>query len=145
MRDFVGRALEQLGRVALLRRGDLLDLDLGRAGADGVRDAEIRLDEDGEILVRSKLVFQGYYKNPEADAVRRKAGWYRSGDLAWRDASGFFDIARQRIIEALAKDREALLAGETESDPPGAFLRRPLVWLTTSHSSHALGDGWSFR
>jgi fatty-acyl-CoA synthase len=37
--------------------------------------------------------FEGYYKNPEADAARVRNGWYWTGDLAYRDADGYFWFA----------------------------------------------------
>ena len=37
--------------------------------------------------------FEGYYKNPEADAERTRNGWYWTGDLAYRDEAGFFWFA----------------------------------------------------
>ena len=37
--------------------------------------------------------FEGYYNNPEADAARVRNGWYWTGDLAYRDADGFFWFA----------------------------------------------------
>ena len=48
----------------------------------------------GEIVNTKSLgSFEGYYKNPEAEASRHAGGWYRSGDLARRDADGFLYFA----------------------------------------------------
>jgi fatty-acyl-CoA synthase len=45
----------------------------------------------GEIVGRNTVsAFEGYYKNPEADAARVRNGWYWTGDLGYRDASGWF-------------------------------------------------------
>lgn len=60
-------------------------------------------DEDaiGEIAIRGYNVMKGYYNRPEAtDAVMRD-GWFRTGDLAKRDADGFYyivDRAKDMII-----------------------------------------------
>ena len=44
---------------------------------------ELRIDEDGEILIRSETVFAGYHKQEEATrAVLSEDGWLRSGDFA---------------------------------------------------------------
>jgi long-chain acyl-CoA synthetase len=51
---------------------------VGRA-VDGT---EVRLAEDGEILVRSDTVFNGYYKDPEGTAAAfTDDGWFRTGDV----------------------------------------------------------------
>ena len=48
----------------------------------------------GEIVNRSGgRGFEGYYKNPDADAERVHGGGYRTGDLGYRDAEGFFYFA----------------------------------------------------
>ena len=48
----------------------------------------------GEIVGRNTAsLFEGYYKNPEADAARVRNGWYWTGDLAYRDEDGFFWFA----------------------------------------------------
>lgn len=64
---------------------------LGTVGrpVDGV---EVKLAEDGEILVRGKNVFAGYYKNPEATDETLIDGWLHSGDLGSFDADGYLSI-----------------------------------------------------
>jgi long-chain acyl-CoA synthetase len=60
------------------------DPDDYRFGTVGhaVDGCDIRLDEDGEILVRSDTIFSGYYKDPEATAAAfTDDGWFRTGDV----------------------------------------------------------------
>ncbi len=58
---------------------------------------EIKLAEDGELLIRSETVFQGYFKEPEATAeVLGPDGWLRSGDIAEIDADGFIRITDRK-------------------------------------------------
>jgi long-chain acyl-CoA synthetase len=58
---------------------------------------EVKLAEDGELLIRSQTVFQGYYKDPEATAeVLGADGWLRTGDIAEIDADGFIKITDRK-------------------------------------------------
>jgi long-chain acyl-CoA synthetase len=58
---------------------------------------EVKLAEDGELLIRSETVFQGYYKDPEATAeVLGADGWLRTGDIAEIDADGFIKITDRK-------------------------------------------------
>ena len=58
---------------------------------------EVKLAEDGELLIRSDTVFQGYYKDPEATAeVLGEDGWLRSGDIATIDGDGFITITDRK-------------------------------------------------
>ena len=67
---------------------------------------EMRLAEDGEVLIRSAGVFKGYYKQP--DATREaivEDGWFRTGD------SGFIDRRSHLVIVDRAKDVGKLVDG----------------------------------
>jgi long-chain acyl-CoA synthetase len=58
---------------------------------------EVKLAEDGELLVRSETVFQGYYKDPEASAaVLTPDGWLRTGDVGAIDADGLVTITDRK-------------------------------------------------
>ncbi len=58
---------------------------------------EAGTDEVGELLLRGPHVCQGYFRNPEATAAALDAGgWFHTGDLAKRDADGFYTIAGRR-------------------------------------------------
>jgi crotonobetaine/carnitine-CoA ligase len=64
--------------------------DDGLDVADGV---------DGELWVRTPILMQGYYKDPEQTAASMHEGWFKTGDLVRRDADGYFSfVARKKDI-----------------------------------------------
>jgi long-chain acyl-CoA synthetase len=102
-----------------------------------VEGAEIRLEDDGEILIRSDAVFAGYYKEPGATAaVLSDDGWFRTGDVGEIDAEGFLRITDRKkdlIITAGGKNiapqnlENALKASRFVSQALVVGDRRPYV------------------
>jgi long-chain acyl-CoA synthetase len=86
------------------------DPDDYRFGTVGhaVDGCEVRLDVDGEILVRSETIFSGYYKEPEATAAAfTEDGWFRTGDVGQIDDDGWVKITDRKkdlIITAGGKN-----------------------------------------
>ena len=48
--------------------------------------------EIGEIVIRGENVMKGYWRQPEATAEAMRGGWFHTGDLATRDADGYYFI-----------------------------------------------------
>jgi long-chain acyl-CoA synthetase len=74
-------------------------LDAYRFGSVGraLPGTELRLAEDGELLIRSETVFSGYFKDPEATReVLSEDGWLRSGDIAAIDTEGYVTITDRK-------------------------------------------------
>jgi long-chain acyl-CoA synthetase len=69
---------------------------------------ELRLAEDGELLMRGGNIMQGYYKDPAGTAAAIDAdGWLHTGDVATIDADGYVRIVdrkKELIITAGGKN-----------------------------------------
>ena len=50
----------------------------------------------GEVCARSNVIFEGYWKQPEATAEALRDGWFHTGDLATWDASGSINIVDRK-------------------------------------------------
>ncbi|MBT6275590.1 MAG: AMP-binding protein [Chromatiales bacterium] len=68
----------------------------------------------GELLVRGANVLSGYYKNPQASAgAFHPDGWFRTGDLGYRDEKGYFFITG-RSKELIIKGGENIAPREID-------------------------------
>ena len=58
--------------------------------------AGVRIDEDGEILVKGINVFGGYWNKPEATAEVMDGEWFKTGDIGTLDADGYLTITGRK-------------------------------------------------
>jgi long-chain acyl-CoA synthetase len=94
---------------------------------------EVRIAENGEVLIRSPGLFAGYYKQPDATKeTRTEDGWYRTGD------AGFLDPRGHLVIIDRAKDVGALADG-TPFAPQ--FIENKLKFSPFIREAVAFGDG----
>jgi len=106
----------------------------GKVGTplDGV---EVKLAEDGEILVKSPAVFKGYYKQPEASAEALKDGWLHSGDVGEFDEDGYLKITDRK------KDIMVTAGGKNIAPQ---YIENQLKFSTYINDAVIIGDNRKF-
>jgi long-chain acyl-CoA synthetase len=100
-------------------------LDAPRLGSVGkaVRDVEIRIADDGEILARGANVMRGYYNKPDATAEVLRDGWFHTGDIGTIDEHGYLSITDRK------KDLLVTSGGKKIAPQPieAVLKRSPLI------------------
>ncbi|MBC8508286.1 MAG: AMP-binding protein [Anaerolineales bacterium] len=75
---------------------------------------ETPVGKAGELLIWGPHVCSGYWRNPEATAESIKAGWFYTGDMAHKDADGFYYIDG-RYKDMIKSGGENVYAAEVEA------------------------------
>ena len=89
-----GYGLSEVTTAATVNRHN--DFRFGTVGKP-LPGVEVRIADDGEILLRSNTVFAGYYRDPDATAeVLDEEGFVHTGDVGHLDADGFLVITDRK-------------------------------------------------
>ncbi len=121
---------ESTGVIAIQR------IDRPRWGYVGepIDGMEIKISDDGEILVKGLGVFQGYYKDPELTATTVVDGWLYTGDVGAMD-DGFLKI--------MDRKKDILITAGGKNITP-AFIENKLKFSSYIQDAVVIGEGRKF-
>ena len=123
-----------------------------------IAETEVKIAEDGEILVKGPQVMMGYYKDPELTASVIQNGYFHTGDIGHIDQDGFLRItdrkkemfktsggkyvAPQLLENRLKQSRfieQVMVVGDGEK-MPAALIQPDFVFLEQWAKKKELGD-----
>jgi long-chain acyl-CoA synthetase len=118
---------ESTGVIAIQR------LDRPRWGyvGEAIDGIDMKIAEDGEVLVKGPIVFQGYFKDPELTASSIVDGWLHTGDVGALD-NGFLKI--------LDRKKDILITAGGKNITP-AFIENKLKFSPYIQDAVILGEG----
>ncbi|RMH71421.1 MAG: o-succinylbenzoate--CoA ligase [Gemmatimonadetes bacterium] len=137
---------EMASQITTTQPGDSLDrlLTSGKVLAH----RQLRIADDGEILVRGKTLFQGYVRGDQLHPARDGNGWFHSGDVGKLDEQGYLVVTGRRdnlfisggeniqpeeIEQALREVTGVVEAVVVPVDHP-EFGKRPVAFLQFSET-----------
>jgi long-chain acyl-CoA synthetase len=100
-------------------------IDATKAGSIGkpLPGVQLRLAEDGELLIQSSTLFEGYYKDPAATAAVLRDGWLYTGDIAEIDDDGYTFITGRKKEVIVSSNGKKIYPARIES----LFKVEPLI------------------
>ena len=108
-------------------------LDRPKWGTVGepISGVEVKIAEDGEILVRGPNVFKGYFKDPELTAQTIKDGWLHTGDVG---------AVEEGYLKILDRKKDILITAGGKNITP-AFIENKLKFSSYIQDAVVIGDG----
>ena len=101
-----GYGMTETSTSATVNRPEGNNFRFGSVGK-AQKDVELKIGDDGEVLIKGPNIFQGYYKNENATKETLENGWLHTGDLGRLDEDGFLYITGRKkdiIITAGGKN-----------------------------------------
>lgn len=100
-------------------------IDNPRFGSIGkpLPGVEVRLAEDGELLIKSPCLFSGYYRDPVSTAAVLRDGWLATGDIAEIDSDGYVFITGRKKELIVSSNGKKIYPARVES----LFKTEPLI------------------
>ncbi len=107
--------------TAIMTANSLKKIKLNSVGKP-LKDVEVKIAEDDEILVRGDVIFRGYWKKPEAtQEAFTEDGWFKTGDIGKLDSEGnLFITGRKKDLIVTAGGKKispALIEESLKSSP----------------------------
>lgn len=97
---------------------------------------EVKIDEDGEIMMKGDPVFKGYFEEPEANATSfAPGGWFRTGDLGRMEM-----IEGKPYIFLEGRKKEIVVLSSGVNVPP-VQIEEKLLQHEIIHQAVIVGDG----
>lgn len=101
---------------------------------ESIAGIDIKIAEDGEVLVKGPVVFQGYFKAPELTEETIKDGWLHTGDVGCLD---------QGFLKILDRKKDILITAGGKNITP-AFIENKLKFSSFIQDAVVIGDGRKF-
>ncbi len=116
--------------------------------------AEVPVGQLGEIVLRGENILKGYFRNEEATARAFRNGWFHTGDIAYRDADGFFYIVDRksdmiirggeniypREIDEVLYEHEAVAAAATIGVPDPLYGEEVAAFVVLKEGAPAVTE-----
>jgi len=108
-----------------------------KAGTSGypAPGTNLRIADDGELLVKAENMCEGYYENPEANDKAYHRGWFRTGDCCHLDEDGYL------VILDRVKDMMTLKDGSKYSP---TYIENALTFSPYAKDAMAIGSDKDF-
>jgi long-chain acyl-CoA synthetase len=118
--------------TAICTMDDPRCVEPGRVGP-AIRGIEMKLGEDGEIIVRGPNIFPEYWNRPQETAMALRDGWFHTGDQGEADATGNWKI--------VGRIKNLIILGSGHNISPEPIEDELLLNLPGAQQALVVGNG----